>query len=116
MESSNSTVYILIGVIAIFIIACFSIIMAYSKNRQKLLQKSNNLPTTTERGPPTYDEIPSSTALLNPFLEDSQPSSQRSSIHDERAPLSREFTSTVIEIPPPSYQDHTKDLRLPKLN
>jgi len=124
--------WIILGVIAIIVLVVIMGIVKLAKGKQSftvpptfihILTPSISPANKTIRAPkptpvptpPGYDGTRATIDPLNPFLSASRSSQHRrsSSTQGERVPLSTDFEQIVIEIPPPSYQDHKKDLKLP---
>jgi hypothetical protein len=125
--------WIILGVIAIIVMVVIMGIVKLATGKQSstvpptfihILTPSTSPAKKTERvpiptpvpTPPGYDGTRATIDPLNPFLSASPSSQHRrsSSTQSETVPLSTDFEHVVIEIPPPSYQDHKKDLKLPK--
>ncbi|KAI8575026.1 hypothetical protein K450DRAFT_263742 [Umbelopsis ramanniana AG] len=132
MSSNNETWVIIVALIVILIIAAVAAMMKASKGKQSSTIPSMFTPSLTQTtstakissigSQSTSDPVATgydardTTGPLNPSLGTSQPGQDHrtSSTQGETAPLSTYDESVIIDIPPPSYQEHTKDLRLPK--
>lgn len=132
-DTGNNT-WIVLFVTAIVVILVFVGIIKLAKGKQSftvpptfihiLTSSISSASENTKRAPiptsfptlPGYDGTRATMDPVNPFLSVSLSSQHRrsSSTQSETVPLSTDFEDVVIEIPPPSYQNHTKDLKLPK--
>ncbi|CAO3696804.1 unnamed protein product [Umbelopsis ramanniana] len=103
--------WIILGVIAIiFVVVIMGIVKLAKAKKTKRAPKSTPVPTLLG-----YDGTRATIDPLNPFLSASLSGQHRSSssTQGETVPLSTDFEHVVIEIPPPSYQDHKKDMEIP---
>jgi hypothetical protein len=125
--------WIILGVIAIIFIVVIMGIVKLANGKQSFTVPSTFIHTLTPSispakktkrapkptpvaTPPVYDGTRATIDPLNPFLSASLYGQHRSSssTQGETVPLSTDFEHVLIEIPPPSYQDHKKDLELPR--
>ncbi|KAG2172152.1 hypothetical protein INT44_006621 [Umbelopsis vinacea] len=112
MFNNYGMIWVLIGFFVAFIF--ISAIVALRKSA-----KANIISSEEESTPdpvvPGYDAR-DTTGPPNPFLSTTQPDPDHrtSSTQGWTAPVSTDGDNVIIDIPPPSYQEHKKDLRLPK--
>ncbi|GAB5588828.1 hypothetical protein Unana1_03728 [Umbelopsis nana] len=108
----------------VWIIICILVILVAIKGARRAIRARNTPPNNsygqygpTESYPPSYVVRTNSTSL--------QPNPLSSMYYGAPyPPPPREYTpstsaalhkpDSVVDIPPPSYQDHSKDMRLPK--